>query len=47
MEKITTGDAAKNKLEEIKVWAKTLLYLSHKSSIEYKILSKLLKIIDK
>ena len=47
MENIVTGETAKNKLEEIRVWAKTLLYLSHKTSIEHKILSKLLKIIDK
>lgn len=47
MEKITTGETAKNKLEEIRTWAKTLLCLSHKSSIEYRILTKLLKIIDK
>ena len=47
MEKITTGETAKNKLEEIRVWSTTLLCLSHKTSIEHKILSKLLKIIDK
>ena len=47
MENIVTGEDAKNKLEEIRTWAKMLLSLSHVNSIEHIILSKLLKIIDK
>ena len=47
MENTLTKKEANNKLDEIRIWAKMLLSLSHVNSIEYRILSKLLKIIDK
>ena len=46
MKNMLTKEEA-NKLDEIRLWAKLLLSLSHVNSIEHIILSKLLKIIEK